>query len=141
MTDQRSEPPRFATSLLRVCCRQAHLEEIEGDLYELFTRRVARVGLERARRRYTLDVAGVCFRQVRARVLVALARTRRDRRIGWVIVLLLATAFVLIANDERWANMTGCALLFGMGILELLVYARAAYSLVHALTKRTRRRD
>jgi hypothetical protein len=57
MTNLRSNPPRLATSLLRICCTRAQLEEIEGDLYELFTRRAARLGIARARRRYVLDVS------------------------------------------------------------------------------------
>jgi hypothetical protein len=145
MSHQRPQPPRLATSLLRVCCTRERLEEIEGDLYELFTRRVARLGSKRARQHYALDVGGVCIRQLWARVVIALARSRRVRRIVSVIVVLVATAVVLIANEQPWAVMTGYALLFGMGLVELLVYARAAYSLVDALTatarERTRRRD
>lgn len=141
MSHPRPEPPRLAISLLRVCCKRARLEEIEGDLYELFARRAARLGLRRAGQRYAIEACGVCLRQVSARVVVALSRSWRVGRIALIIVLALATAFMLIANDRRWAIMTGYALLFVMGILELLVYARAALSLLKALMRPARERS
>ena len=133
MSNPRPEPPRFATSLLRVCCMRAYLEEIEGDLHELFMRRAARLGVARARRCYALEVGGVCLRQLSARVIGALWPTRRVRRILGVVGLLLALVVVLFANEERWAIMTGYAILFGLGVLELLMYARSALVILKTL--------
>ncbi|MFD2573017.1 ABC transporter permease [Spirosoma soli] len=49
-------PPRLATRLLRWFCAPHLLDEMEGDLDELFEERVASVGLRRARWRYWRDV-------------------------------------------------------------------------------------
>ncbi|WKN41479.1 ABC transporter permease [Tunicatimonas pelagia] len=49
-------PPRLATRFLRWYCRSELLDEIEGDLYELFQRRVEAKGLRRAQLRYWLNV-------------------------------------------------------------------------------------
>jgi hypothetical protein len=141
MTNLRSNPPRLATALLRVCCTRAQLEEIEGDLHELFTHGAARLGIAHARRRYVLDVSGVCLRQVSTRVFGALARTRRVRRVLGVVALLLAMIVVLIGNEQRWAIMTGYALLFGLGVLELLVYAGAVFGMLKALARPERTRS
>lgn len=130
------QPPRVATALLRVCCTRVYRDEIEGDLYELFARRALRSGVPHARRRYALDVSGVCLRQLSARLLATLTRIHR----GLWLIGALAVAFVLIAKEQRWAIMTGCALLFGLGVIELLVYLDAACSLVRALARPARER-
>ena len=54
-------PPRLATCFLRWYCRSELLDEVEGDLYELFQRRIEKEGLQRARLRYWLNV--LMFRQ------------------------------------------------------------------------------
>src|SRR5262245_46686899 len=137
MNNPPPEPPRFAKSLLRVCCTRAYLEEIEGDLHELFTRRAAHQGVARARRRYALDVGGVCLRQLTARMVGALRRTRRVRRILAGVGVLLALVVVLFSNEQRWAIMTGYAILGALGVLELLLYASNAFSILKALARPT----
>jgi hypothetical protein len=74
-------------------------------------------------------------------VIGALARTRRVRRVLGVVALLLAMVVVLIANEQRWAIMTGYALLFGLGVLELLVYAGAVFGMLKALARPARTRS
>lgn len=49
-------PPRWATRLLRWFCAPHLVEEMEGDLDELFQQRIGEVGLRQARRRYVRDV-------------------------------------------------------------------------------------
>ncbi|CCH52448.1 Macrolide export ATP-binding/permease protein macB [Fibrisoma limi BUZ 3] len=49
-------PPRFAQRLLRWFCAPHRLDELEGDLDELFQQRAQEVGLRRARWRYWRDV-------------------------------------------------------------------------------------
>ncbi|GAB3774200.1 ABC transporter permease [Spirosoma horti] len=49
-------PPRWATRLLYWFCAPHRLDELEGDLDELFQERVKVVGLPRARWRYVRDV-------------------------------------------------------------------------------------
>lgn len=50
------KPPRFATRLLHCFCPPHRVEEMEGDLDELFQQRIVEVGLGQARSRYVRDV-------------------------------------------------------------------------------------
>lgn len=50
------EPPKWAVRFLRWYCKPQFLEEIEGDIYELFDRRVESEGLKNARRKFNWDV-------------------------------------------------------------------------------------
>ena len=49
-------PPRLARRFLRWYCREALLDEVEGDLQELFERRIIEKGLFKARLMYCLNV-------------------------------------------------------------------------------------
>ncbi len=49
-------PPRLAEGFFRWFCHQAHLEGLEGDLYELFAERVRQQGRLKARFFYILDM-------------------------------------------------------------------------------------
>ncbi|MVM32566.1 FtsX-like permease family protein [Spirosoma sp. HMF4905] len=51
-------PPRLANRLLEIFCNPLLLEEVQGDLYERFNRRVASVGLAEARRQFNKEVLG-----------------------------------------------------------------------------------
>ncbi len=51
-----NKPPSLATRFLRWYCHPDLLDEVEGDLYELFRRRVETQGLGRAKLRYWLNV-------------------------------------------------------------------------------------
>jgi predicted permease len=51
-------PPRWADRLLKWFCAPHLVEEIQGDLYERFTRRVALSGLRSARLQYAWEVLG-----------------------------------------------------------------------------------
>ncbi len=50
------KPPRLADALLELCFNTYEVEEIQGDLYELFERRVSAYGVQKARRLYYTDV-------------------------------------------------------------------------------------
>lgn len=50
------EPPRWATRFLHWYCREELLEEIEGDLLELYQGRLEEDGLRYARRHYCWDI-------------------------------------------------------------------------------------
>lgn len=50
------EPPYWADRLLRWYCNPRFLEEIEGDIYELFERRAEDQGLKKARIKFIWDV-------------------------------------------------------------------------------------
>lgn len=50
------EPPKWAVRFLRWYCKPQFLEEIEGDIYELFDRRVETEGVKSARLKFNWDV-------------------------------------------------------------------------------------
>ncbi|HMG92380.1 MAG TPA: permease prefix domain 2-containing transporter [Chryseolinea sp.] len=52
----KHQPPRFARQLLQWFCHAEFIEEVEGDLYELFQFRVQYYGLHSARLGYLRDV-------------------------------------------------------------------------------------
>ena len=52
----KSEIPKLAQRLLLWCCDRQYLEEVEGDLEEIFETNVEKKGLKRARRIYWFDV-------------------------------------------------------------------------------------
>ena len=53
---QKIEPPLWADRFLEWYCKTELLEEIQGDIHELFLRRVGESGLSNARRKYFWDV-------------------------------------------------------------------------------------
>jgi hypothetical protein len=136
--------PKLATALLRVCCSPARLEEIEGDLHELFVERAARLGLEHARRRYVLDVFSVGLRQLWSRARGSLLR---PARVGPVrLYLMRGLAFLLVIAllltfDQRWAAVAGYTLLALGGLLELSLYVRSLGALFTALVAPRRERS
>ncbi|MCE7995345.1 MAG: FtsX-like permease family protein [Roseivirga sp.] len=50
------EPPKWALRFLRLYCKPRLHEIIEGDVYELFYKRIEKEGLSKARRRFSWDV-------------------------------------------------------------------------------------
>ncbi|MEZ0610834.1 ABC transporter permease [Fibrella sp. WM1] len=50
------QPPRLPDRLLEWCCAPHLLEDVQGDLHEVFHRRRAQVGLAKARREFTISV-------------------------------------------------------------------------------------
>ena len=52
----KHKPPAFAKKILRWFCHAEFIEEVEGDLNELFQARIEKQGLFRARLHYFLDV-------------------------------------------------------------------------------------
>jgi hypothetical protein len=140
------ELPKLATAVLRVCCPAARLEEIEGDLHELFVRRAAHMGAARARQRYLLDVCSVSLQQLWSR---GSRRLSRPLRVGPVRLQLLqgmsvlSVIALLFTLDQRWATTLGYIVLAIGGVLEIGLYVRALASFFTALAKRKpqRRRD
>ena len=59
---KRPQPPRLANALLELCFNTYEVEEIQGDLIELFDRRVAESGPAAARRQYWGTCSGSCCR-------------------------------------------------------------------------------
>ncbi len=56
MDPYNQEPPRWALKLLKLYCKPRMHEIIEGDVYELFYKRIEKEGLSQARRRFGWDV-------------------------------------------------------------------------------------
>ncbi|MDD9941289.1 MAG: permease prefix domain 2-containing transporter [Myxococcales bacterium] len=65
MAQETPAPPRLAAWLVRAFCAREHLEALEGDLHELFARRVARGTRAQASRHYWLEAIGACLRYSR----------------------------------------------------------------------------
>jgi hypothetical protein len=62
MFDNDSTPPRFATELLRRCTDPAQLEEVTGDLFEIYQRERFRMGRRRAAVSYWVQVMSIALR-------------------------------------------------------------------------------
>ncbi|HTF18370.1 MAG TPA: ABC transporter permease [Chryseolinea sp.] len=56
MPESEIKPPRWAEKVLNWYCRPELLEDLQGDLYEYFQRRVRAKGIKRARLIYIIDV-------------------------------------------------------------------------------------
>jgi hypothetical protein len=126
-----------------VCCAPARLEEIEGDLCEIYARRRARSGDKPARIRYVLDVLDVCFRQVLARIAVRPAGSTLMRAAltvypGRIRACLVLTAALLVLLQVRWAGIAPTLLFVIDGVFELIVLASAAMSLIKQLVSQQR---
>lgn len=67
-------PPKWSTRILRTLIRGAYLEEIEGDLEEVFQDDLECYGIETARKHYNLGV----FKAVRPNLI---------KRIKWLYQL------------------------------------------------------
>jgi hypothetical protein len=80
-----SDPPRLATWLVRRCCVEGQLEELEGDLLELYERRVRCDGRAHAAARYWRDALGACVRHRRPRPVLR-------RTLLWVASFTVAIA-------------------------------------------------
>jgi ABC-type antimicrobial peptide transport system permease subunit len=53
---EKIKPPQFASTFLQWFCNEKYREEIEGDLYELYEKRIENKGLVRAKSLYLWDV-------------------------------------------------------------------------------------
>ncbi|NRB46570.1 MAG: hypothetical protein HRU41_02780 [Saprospiraceae bacterium] len=61
------EPPGQMMRVLRWFCADVYLEEVEGDLFELFQEEVEEYGLKRARRRFFfIALLTVSYQAIRA---------------------------------------------------------------------------
>ena len=131
MSNPTLQPPRFATALLKACCSPERLEEIEGDLCELFARHTTQVGAAQARRRYALDVCSVCLRQLAVRGRRALRRSVGGAVEVYPLRVMACLAFVaalLMSSEQSWAFVAWQVLLGACALLEMTIYAGAVYS-------------
>jgi hypothetical protein len=122
-----AHPPRLAQRLLRVFCARARLEEIEGDLHELYARRLADSGVARARVGFVIDVFDVCVRQTIARVgRVPLLQGTYVLRIRACLVL---AAALLVGMPGHWVGNAPTMLVVMDGVFELIVLVGLMISL------------
>ena len=138
MTDGRSSddavPPAAATWLVRTLCPAQRLEELEGDLHELFAQRVSTLGASVARRAYWRDALGLCLHAVRLRRPARVARRQGNGGLsvllgrilivfGAFFFLCASTAVVLgllgFVYPRAWAWALGALLLSGDPVLAL----------------------
>ena len=96
----RRRTPRPPRALLRLVVSKEELEEIEGDLVELFDSRVEEIGIWRARIRYYHDALTV-FRHVRRSARDGAFTTRGRRGILEAAPMMLATALTELKHALR----------------------------------------
>lgn len=100
MNGARSNPPRLASWLLRWQCVPTQLEALEGDLLELYERRLRARGPGHANARYWRDVVSACARQ--GRLMAWLVRARRSP-VSLRLALWIASFLVAIVVG-RWVD-------------------------------------
>jgi predicted permease len=96
----RLRPPRLPRAVLQFVVSKETLEEIEGDLLELFESRVEEIGIWRARVRYYHDAFTV-FRHVRRSARDGAFTTRHRRGILEAASMTLATALTELKHAVR----------------------------------------
>lgn len=96
----RIRPPRLPGAVLQFLVSRDALEEIEGDLLELFESRVEEIGIGRARVRYYQDALTV-FRHVRRSARDGAFATRRRRSILEAASMTLATILTELKHAAR----------------------------------------
>ncbi|RIV21321.1 ABC transporter permease [Fibrisoma montanum] len=130
MASVRPSPPRWATRLLRWFCAPHRLDEMEGDLNELFHERVATVGVQKARWRYIRDVVSLMRPSLIKRQKSEYPRpTHTD-----MIRNYLTVAFRNLAKNRVYSfiNITGLA--SGMAVAMLIglwVWDELSYNKYH----------
>ncbi|MGA0558131.1 permease prefix domain 2-containing transporter [Larkinella sp. VNQ87] len=114
------EPPRWAGRLLRGFCAPHRVDEMEGDLEELFRQRVESIGLQRARWRYWRDVLSLVRPfMIRRQASLYTNPSHMDMisnyfKIAWRKILHQKTFSLL--------NIFGLALSMSVGLLIMLLY-------------------
>lgn len=129
--DNDATPPRFATELLRRCSDPARIEEVSGDLFEIYQRERLRVGRRRAAARYWVQVASIAVRY-------ALKVTRQPRALfGWQVYPLrvIAVALAVLAL----LRSPGDSLVGYLLVLALLPELLVVMTLIAAAFRRLRR--
>ncbi|GAB3964051.1 ABC transporter permease [Spirosoma terrae] len=106
-------PPRWATRLLHWFCAPHLVEEMEGDLDELFQQRIREVGLRQARRRYVRDVLSlarpfVLKRQPKPQYTAA--RRFSDQSTNLLLNPTMLRNYASIAFRQLWKNQLFSAL-------------------------------
>jgi len=59
-SDHQTEPPKWADRFLKWYCSESRLEEIQGDLHELFEYRISQSSVSQAKKHYVWDVVRCC---------------------------------------------------------------------------------
>lgn len=129
MSTHDEQPPRLATLLLRLSCKPARREEIEGDLHELYQRRLARSGDRHARMCYVVDVLDLCVRQVLSRAFRAGQSPVQIGavRVYWLRIFLwsalwfagIAALGLVVPSDRPWGRNAREALSFLASVVEM----------------------
>jgi hypothetical protein len=109
-------PPRLADALLEICFNTYEVEKIQGDLYELFERRVAAYGPRKARRLYWRDVLRFLNPVAGKRSIKPLLPSPNAFA---MLQNYLKTALRTLRGDKTYAglNVTGLALGLAGGLL------------------------
>lgn len=123
-------PYRFATKILQWFCHAEFVEEVEGDLYELFRERVERVGPFRAKLYYLLDVLhSINPRRSEPRKPSRPSLPYRDR-LGHFFII--AFRNMLRSKSSSILNLSGLAIsLTGFLLIALYLIDEATYDSFH----------
>lgn len=114
MNPPTPQPPKWAERFLEWYCRHDILEEIQGDLYELYHWREAKIGTKQAQRRFVWDV----FRSFRLSTikpfhpLITPDMFRNNVKIAWRHIL--RERYHSIINVFGLAVGITCCLLIGL---------------------------
>ncbi len=120
--DMKSRPPKYALDFLRFFCKESYIEEIEGDIWELFDRRVETIGLARARGLFIWDVLR-SFRWINLKKV----------NMNWMSRSLLNNFFKIgirnIFRERAYSLLNVVGLSLGLSIFLILIhYVRHEFS-------------
>ncbi len=118
------QPPRWPLRLLRFFIRREYLEEIEGDMEEIFVENVERYSVAKARRMYVWEMVKLA----RPILIRQLGRLRPTSRLGVVSNYFKVSWRGLLKNPvNSFINVFGLAVAIG-GCIMAFAFARWTYS-------------
>ncbi|WOK07539.1 ABC transporter permease [Imperialibacter roseus] len=123
-----AQPPKYPLRFLRWFCREDYLDEIEGDLIELFEKQ-AEKSPERAKRRFVWDVV----KSFRLRNIRSFKRSQNSNNYG------MYKSYFRIGWRNLWRNklysaLNICGLTFGIAcflVIGLYVFDELTFDLQH----------
>ncbi|MVM37625.1 FtsX-like permease family protein [Spirosoma sp. HMF3257] len=115
-------PPRLATHLLHLFCAPHRVDELEGDLDELFQQRVEQVGLRKARWRYVKDVVSLMRPSLMRPLLIKRERTNAYPNPAIITMLrnYLTVAFRNLVKNRVYSFINIFGLASGMAVAILI---------------------
>jgi len=133
MKKQLQNPPKGALKILHWYCNPERLEEIEGDIHEVFTENIVRYGIRKARIYYWFQVIR-CFK--------AYAWKRKNKKLkisGFMVTNYLVTAVRRMRKEKNYAIINSFGLTLGiLSFMLISLYILNELSYDKFLTQRDR---